>query len=134
MSALKLVIRLVGDPPRHLQIAARLGTGQVTLVGCAVLLSMGLRVYPDPPQTAYPLRLGPGRSHIESFDCKMLATRLRQSGEHGETQLIGLVLEAGGFEESVAPKLPSSLRTAGGVEHRSEPFVFNVARWTEVGG
>jgi hypothetical protein len=109
--------------------ASNLADWPITLIGCAVVLPFGLRIYSDPPQPAYPLKLDTGSWCCDRIDCRAVAKLARASAGSGKLQLTAMFLEAGGFDESFAFVLPSPMRSAGGVEHRSSPFVFDVERW-----
>jgi hypothetical protein len=114
-----------------LQVTARnLENRAMKITGCAVVLPLGLRVHSEPPQLAYPFELTTGAQCSDRFDCRVLAKLAREAGCEGTIELDAMFLEAGGFEESRSPLLPSTLRSAPGVEHRSGPFVFDLDRWT----
>jgi len=113
-----------------LQVTARnLENRAMKLTGCAVVLPLGLRVHFDPPQLAYPFELETGAQCSDRIDCRALAKLARKAGCQGRIELDAMFLEAGGFDESGAPLLPSTLRSAPGVEHRSGPFAFDLERW-----
>jgi hypothetical protein len=96
------------------------------VIDCILLFPMGLRVSADAPGLAYPVLLDSGYSLTDGFACVALSRLARQSGYERRVPLIPIVLAGGGFDESFAFRLPTGLRSAGGVEHRGAPFAFNV--------
>jgi hypothetical protein len=128
-------VRLVtetGTASDALQVTARNLQGRtMKLVGCAVVLPFGLRIHSDPPALAYPYELETGAQCADRFDCRVLARLAREAACEGRVEIDAMFLEAGGFDEArFARRLPSTLKTAAGVEHRSAPFVFDLDRWT----
>jgi len=115
-----------------LQITARNLQDKATkLIGCAEVLPFGLRIHSDPPALAYPYELETGAQCADRFDCRVLARLAREAACEGRVEIDAMFLEAGGFDEArFARRLPSTLKTAAGVEHRSAPFVFDLDRWT----
>jgi hypothetical protein len=97
--------------------------GATTIRGCAILLPLGLRIYSDPPQPDYPADLERGAQCSDFFDCRELATRVKQEGYTGKVRLVAMFLEAGG------PLIPHSVTLHIAPEDRSDPFAFDVDRW-----
>ena len=82
-------------------------------------------------QLSYPFELEPEAKCGDSFNCRTLAERVQAVGYTGTVVLVGMFLASGGIDESASAymmRLPSPLLSAGGVEHRSDPFRFNI--WT----
>ena len=115
-----------------LQVTAYNHQGRsIRLIGRDVVLPFGLRIHSDPPVLAYPYELETGAQCADRFDCRVLAKRAREAACEGRVELDAMFLEAGGFEEArFALRLPSTLKTAPGIEYRSAPFVFDLDRWT----
>lgn len=102
----------------------------VRVIDCVLLFPMGLRVSADAPGLAYPVLLDSGRALTDGFSCAMLARVARQSGYASSVSLIPIVLEGGGFDESLALRLPMGMRSARGVENRGAAFAFDVRPWS----
>jgi hypothetical protein len=100
-----------------LQVTARNLEGRrMTLDGCAVLLPLGLAIFSDPPQLDYPFELETGTQCSDLIECRQVAAQGRQSQYKGKVNLVAMFIE----ESYFGVRAP---------EHRSDPFVFDVARW-----
>jgi hypothetical protein len=110
--------------------AENTGDDVLTLVACALLPPAGLRIYSDPPHLAYPHLLAPGDSCYDWLDLHKVALLLQDMGCAGVVSLQAVFLSAGGPGRLARAE---GLQTGGtdwyGVEHRSDPFAFDVARW-----
>ena len=111
-----------GDTVDVLQVVARNPEGRaVTLSGCVVILPLGMRVYSDPPQLAYPFRLEVGGQCTDAFECRKLAGECRDAGYPDAVTLCAMFVEP-------APPWSGHL-TMPQAEHRSDPFLFHAGRW-----
>ena len=117
-----------------LQVMARNLDGKpIEIVGCAVVLPLGLRIRSDPPRLSYPFELEMGAQCSDRFDCRAIAKLAREASYEGRVEMVAMFLEAGGFNESLlgrVGRLPSPLASAVGIEHRSGPFAFDLDRWS----
>jgi hypothetical protein len=117
-----------------LQVMARnLDAKAIEIVGCAVVLPLGLRIRSAPPRLAYPFLLEPGAHCSDRFDCRAIARLAREAGYSGRVELVALFLEVGDFNESLlgrVGRLPAPLASAVGIDHRSGPFAFDIDRWS----
>jgi hypothetical protein len=117
-----------------LQVTARnLDAKAIEIVGCAVVLPLGLRIRSAPPRLAYPFLLEAGAQCSDRFDCRAIARLAREAGYSGRVELVALFLEVGDFNQSLlgrVGRLPAPLASAVGIDHRSGPFAFDIDRWS----
>lgn len=110
--------------------AANTGDAVLTLIACALLPPAGLRIYSDPPHLAYPHPLAPNDSCYDWLDLSKVALLLQDMGCSGVVDLQAVFLSKGGPGRLARAE---GLHTGGvdfwGMEHRSNPFAFDVARW-----
>ncbi len=101
--------------------------GPLSVWTCIILTMFGARLYLD-PHLDYPLVLKPGEWCREWVECGVAARELRARGCEGKTTLIAMFLEPLDHQA----RLVSMMLSRGtnidvrGIEHRSEPFVFDV--------
>jgi hypothetical protein len=131
----KLAIAVTGPPVGTLEADAAISVRTrnrsrrpVRIVGCVLVLPMGLRVSADAPGLSYPVVLGGGDTCSDGFSCTALARLARRYGHAGRVALTPIVLEGGGLDESCVP-LPEGMRWTPGKEHRLEAFAFDVSQW-----
>jgi hypothetical protein len=110
--------------------ASNRGDDPVSLWACIILTLFGARLYLE-PHLDYPLAVDPGEWCTEWVSCTTLARALRDRGCAGRMELIPVFLEvAGSGAAYISWRLArGSGIDASGIEHRGEPFVFDVDRW-----
>lgn len=135
MSSLDVRVQLATESPAGEQVdvlaisAVNRTDEPVNIWKCIILTTFGVRLYLD-PHLDYPLTLQPGEWCREWVACDRAARELRARGCKGKTRLIALFLEP---LDRLARLVSmgagrGSMVDVRGIEHRSEPFLWDVDR------